>query len=102
MQAPESLSWRLRRWSYWSFRVSSSKTKCDYQIIREYEKLTGLPSIVNTSFNVHDEPIVCSPGDALNGFIDGDLDYMTIGGFLVEGVNAQNRERVITSMAKAV
>jgi len=66
-----------------------------YKIIKEYEKLTGVPAIVNTSFNVHDEPIVCSPDDALNGFIDGDLDYLAIGPFLVEGKNAQNRERVI-------
>lgn len=66
-----------------------------YKIIREYERITGIPSIVNTSFNVHDEPIVCTPDDALNGFIDGDLDYLAIGPFLVEGRNARIRERVV-------
>ncbi len=65
-----------------------------YKIIREYERLTGIPSIVNTSFNVHDEPIVCSPEDALNGFIDGDLDYLAAGNFIVEGKNARYRERI--------
>lgn len=66
-----------------------------YRIITGYEKLTGIPAIVNTSFNVHDEPIVCTPDDALNGFLDGDLDYLAMGNFLVEGKNAQNRKRVI-------
>lgn len=66
-----------------------------YKIMREYERLTGHPAIVNTSFNVHDEPIVCSPEDAMNGFIDGDLDYLAIGNFLAEGKNAQNRKRVL-------
>ncbi len=73
-----------------------------YDIVHEYEKLTGNPAIVNTSFNVHDEPIVCTPKDALNGFIDGDLDYLAVGGLLVEGANAQNRQRVIPETADAV
>jgi carbamoyltransferase len=66
-----------------------------YRIIREYERITGIPSIVNTSFNVHDEPIVCTPDDAVNGFVGGDLDYLAIGSFLVAGKNAQNRRRII-------
>jgi carbamoyltransferase len=70
-----------------------------YKIIREYERITGIPSIVNTSFNVHDEPIVCSPEDALNGFIDGDLDYLAMGPFLAEGKNAQSRKRVVDQRA---
>ena len=68
-----------------------------YRILEEYEAITGLPTIVNTSFNVHDEPIVCSPDDALNGFLDGDLDYLAIGTFLAEGRNAKTRERLVTS-----
>lgn len=69
-----------------------------YRILKEYTRLTGLPAIVNTSFNVHDEPIVCSPVDALNGFLDGDLDYLALGScFLVEGVHAKSRERVTPS-----
>ena len=70
-----------------------------YKIIREYERITGIPSIVNTSFNVHDEPIVCSPEDALNGFIDGDLDFLAMGPFLAEGMNAQNRKRIVDRSA---
>ena len=72
-----------------------------YRIIKEYERLTGIPAIINTSFNVHDEPIVCSPQDALNGFIDGDLDYLAISNFLVEGKNTQNRQRVVINSASS-
>ncbi|MEZ4652789.1 MAG: carbamoyltransferase C-terminal domain-containing protein [Candidatus Eisenbacteria bacterium] len=66
-----------------------------HRILTEYTRLTGLPAIVNTSFNVHDEPIVCSPEDAINGFLDGDLDYLALGScFLAEGVHAKTRERI--------
>jgi carbamoyltransferase len=56
-----------------------------YRIIDEYRKRTGIPTIVNTSFNIHEEPIVRSPDDALRAFIDSALDYLAIGDFLVEG-----------------
>ena len=53
-----------------------------YKIIQEFEKLTGLPAIVNTSFNLHEEPIVCNPEDAVRGFLMGNLDVLAIGPFL--------------------
>lgn len=56
-----------------------------YKIISEYNKLTGIPSIINTSFNNHGEPIVCSPQDAINSFKNSGLDYLAIGDFLVKG-----------------
>ena len=54
-----------------------------YRILREYQKLTGLSSIINTSFNMHEEPIVCTPGDAIRAFKLGHLDYLAISNFLV-------------------
>jgi carbamoyltransferase len=56
-----------------------------YAIIDEYRKRTGVPVIVNTSFNVHEEPIVRSPEDALRAFLDSALDYLAIGDLLVKG-----------------
>lgn len=53
-------------------------------ILRAYHARTGVPSIVNTSFNMHEEPIVCSPDDALRAFQLGHLDYLAIGDFLVK------------------
>lgn len=53
-----------------------------YGIIEEFRKLTGIPMIINTSFNMHEEPIVCSPRDAIRSFQQGNLDYLAIGNFL--------------------
>lgn len=54
-----------------------------YKILDEYRKITGLPCLVNTSFNMHEEPIVCTPQDAIRAFTLGHLDYLAIGNFLV-------------------
>ena len=43
---------------------------------RAFEQRTGIPSLVNTSFNLHGEPIVCSPTDALRTFREGGLDAL--------------------------
>ncbi|GJM21524.1 MAG: hypothetical protein DHS20C15_14390 [Planctomycetota bacterium] len=53
-------------------------------ILREYEKLSGLPNLINTSFNMHEEPIVCTPDDAVRAFLQGRLDTLVLGPFLVE------------------
>lgn len=55
-----------------------------YDILKEYEKLSGISSLINTSFNMHEEPIVCSPEDAIRAFLQGNLDYLAIGPFLVK------------------
>ena len=55
-----------------------------YDILKEYEKLSGISSLINTSFNMHEEPIVCSPHDAVRAFLDGRLDVLVIGPYLVK------------------
>jgi len=55
-----------------------------HHILREYAKLTGINSVINTSFNMHEEPIVCTPQDAVRSFVRGHLDYLAIGPFIVE------------------
>ncbi|MBN2208510.1 MAG: carbamoyltransferase [Candidatus Coatesbacteria bacterium] len=57
-----------------------------YKIVQRYYELTGLSSVINTSFNMHEEPIVCTPFDALRAFTLGHLDYLAINNFLVENV----------------
>jgi carbamoyltransferase len=54
-----------------------------HRILERYERLTGLNSIVNTSFNMHEEPIVCSPEDAVRAFLEAGIDYLAMGPFLV-------------------
>ncbi|MBD3161748.1 MAG: carbamoyltransferase [Candidatus Eisenbacteria bacterium] len=56
-----------------------------YDIIDGYYKRTGVPVIINTSFNIHEEPIVRSPQDAIRAFLDSALDYLAIGDFLIPG-----------------
>lgn len=49
-----------------------------WALIKEFEKRTGVPVLLNTSFNVKDEPIVCSPFDAINTFLNSGLDYLVM------------------------
>lgn len=63
-----------------------------YRIIEAFFELTGLPTIINTSFNMHGEPIVCSPADAIRSFENGHLDYLAMGPFLVKNPEGIDRE----------
>ena len=49
-----------------------------YDLISEFHKLTGCPVVVNTSFNVRGEPIVCSPEDAYRCFMRSDIDVLVV------------------------
>jgi carbamoyltransferase len=55
-----------------------------HRIIQEFKQRTGLSVIVNTSFNIHEEPIVCTPADACIAFQQGAIDTLAIGPFVVE------------------
>jgi carbamoyltransferase len=61
-----------------------------YKILRGYRERTGIPAVINTSFNMHEEPIVCSPADAIRAFLLGNLDYLAIGSFLVPHPRPKN------------
>ncbi len=54
-----------------------------HTLIGEFEKLTGVGALLNTSFNLHGEPVVEKPEDALSTFLRSGLPYMYIGGYLV-------------------
>lgn len=49
-----------------------------YEIIRNFQLLTGIPVVLNTSFNINGEPIVLSPDDALNTFFNSGLQYLVM------------------------
>jgi len=72
--------------------VNSQDNPSFYKIIKEFEKLTDVPVIINTSFNIHEEPIVCTPQDAVRAFQVGHLDYLAIGPYLVKNKLALNHE----------
>ncbi len=52
-------------------------------LLREFTALTDVPCLINTSFNVAGEPIVCTPADALNCFLGTEIDYLVIGNYLI-------------------
>lgn len=55
-----------------------------YEMISQFEKDHGCPVIINTSFNVRGEPIVCTPEDAYRCFMRTNMDYLIMGNFLLE------------------
>ncbi|MFZ6010677.1 MAG: carbamoyltransferase [Bacteroidota bacterium] len=55
-----------------------------YELIQEFKKLTGYGVIVNTSFNVRGEPIICTPEDAYRCFMRTEMDFLVIGNFVFD------------------
>jgi carbamoyltransferase len=55
-----------------------------YDVVKAFRRRTGVPVLVNTSFNTRGEPIVCSPRDALESFWTSPLDALVIGSFILE------------------
>ena len=54
-----------------------------HSLISYFNDLTGCPMVVNTSFNVRGEPIVCTPADAFRCFMGTELDILAIGNYLL-------------------
>jgi carbamoyltransferase len=52
-----------------------------HQLISAYYALSGIPLVLNTSFNVHEEPIVCAPGEALRAFAERRVDALALGNY---------------------
>jgi len=63
--------------------VSEQDNKIFYDLLLEFEKQTGVGVLLNTSFNIKDEPIVNSPQDALICFARANLDYLVMGRFII-------------------
>ncbi|MCB9246136.1 MAG: hypothetical protein H6606_06855 [Flavobacteriales bacterium] len=63
--------------------VKKEQNESYYSILQEYEKISGIGCLVNTSFNMHEEPIVESPKDALRAFQLGSVDILAIGNIIV-------------------
>ena len=55
-----------------------------YDLLLRFEQATGSGVLVNTSFNVRGEPIVCTPDDAYRSFMNTEMDYLVIGNFVIE------------------
>ena len=64
-----------------------------YRLIKEFDKISNVPLIVNTSFNIRGEPIVCSPTDAFRCLMGTGLDFLVIENFFIEK-NKQNKSLI--------
>lgn len=60
-----------------------NSTQLYFKILKEYFGQTGIPSLVNTSFNNHEEPIVCTEHDALDSLEKGNIDYIVTNNYLI-------------------
>jgi carbamoyltransferase len=54
-----------------------------YDLVKAFERRTGVPVLVNTSFNTRSEPVVCSPRDAVECFWTSPIDALAIGSFVL-------------------
>ena len=64
-----------------------------YDLLLRFEQATGCGVLVNTSFNVRGEPIVCTPDDAYRCFMNTEMDYLIMGSFIIERT-AQPRQKI--------
>ena len=64
-----------------------------WQLIKEFEKLTGVPVVLNTSFN-ENEPIVCTPSEALNCFLRTKMDMLVIGKYMIRRSNGKEIQKL--------
>ncbi len=63
--------------------VTAERTPFYFALITEFDRITSCPLLVNTSFNVRGEPIVCTPEDAYRCFMRTHLDYLAVGSFIL-------------------
>ena len=72
--------------------VSEEEHPRYHRLIKEFEKVAGYGVIVNTSFNVRGEPIVCSPEDAYRCFMRTGMDYLVLENFILDKVDQKPLE----------
>ena len=64
--------------------VSHASNPLLYDLLKRFEEKTGCAVLVNTSFNVRGEPIVCTPDDAYRCFMNTEMDFLIVGPFVIE------------------
>ena len=70
--------------------VSKERNKKFYRLIKSFEQKTGCPVVINTSFNVRGEPIVCTPEDAYRCFMRTEMDFLVLEDYLIDKKSQRN------------
>ncbi|MGN6438218.1 MAG: carbamoyltransferase family protein [Agriterribacter sp.] len=81
--------------------VNASQHPLYYNLIHAFKHLTGVPVLVNTSFNIKGKPIVCTPQDALACFYTSSFDVLVMNSFLLEKKAEQNAEPIYSAQLAA-
>jgi carbamoyltransferase len=68
--------------------VSRERNPDVHAILSEYKRLTGISCLINTSFNMHEEPIVRSPGEAISAFQQSHIQHLVLGPFFISSVES--------------
>jgi carbamoyltransferase len=63
-----------------------------HALLEKWEQATGCGVLVNTSFNVRSEPIVCTPDDTYRCFVNTEMDFLVLGNFLLERTAQPHKE----------
>lgn len=77
----------------YSARVQTVNKETNYRywkLISDFKKITGYGIIINTSFNVRGEPIVCTPDDALRCFMNSEIDYLVLNDYLISKAEVEH------------
>jgi carbamoyltransferase len=78
--------------------VSEDSDKKYHKLITEFYNLTKIPCILNTSFNLNDEPIVETPINAINTFLKCHMDYLVINDYLIEKPSRQDKDEYLVEV----
>jgi carbamoyltransferase len=68
-------------------------------LLSEFGRLTGVPILLNTSFNVRGQPIVCNPKEAIETFVLANLDALVIGNYVLVRKDQENSDTLTDPMA---
>jgi len=79
--------------------VNRKQNALFYDLLKEFAKITDCPVLLNTSFNLKGEPIVCTPQDAYLTFIRSELDYLILGNSVLDKKEMQTQETAIQADA---
>ena len=73
-----------------------------YDLLKEFDAQTGCPVLINTSFNVRGEPIVCTPEDAYRCFMRTNMDYLVLGPYVVSKEEQERSRRGYEEFVKTM
>ena len=70
--------------------VSKQQNDRYYKLLKEIGRITNIPILLNTSFNLKDQTITISPSQALERYLDSDIDFLVIDNFLIKRNDKKN------------